>query len=190
MCVLYSHKQDRDSYQVSLRASSVYMYWYLSVAGAFNDIWIVICAVIPFHRASCPTQMSALHVSTDNLRTQKLIICCVYRDMLHPILRFHWVFLSDLWPFPHLHLFSHLIATPWLCLCCIPAASPLLPFPSVNHTPPSLSTSVNTLWEMLQLYHGGGGCSRGWGGPTVLADLMSSSGDQTEAIKSCVLLYS
>lgn len=42
-----------------------------SVAGESSDVWNVICALIPFHRASCPTQMSALHVSTDNLIKQK-----------------------------------------------------------------------------------------------------------------------
>ena len=51
-----------------------------SVAGESTHVWNVICALIPFHRASCPTQMSALRVSTDNLITQgPLHLLCVRR---------------------------------------------------------------------------------------------------------------
>lgn len=45
-----------------------------SVAGETSDVWNVICALIPFLMASCPTQMSALHVSADWLIMQKPFI--------------------------------------------------------------------------------------------------------------------
>lgn len=35
------------------------IYLNVSVAGECSDVWNVICALIPFQRASCPTQMSA-----------------------------------------------------------------------------------------------------------------------------------
>lgn len=87
-----------------------------SVAGESSDVWDVICARIPF--PSCPTQMSAFRVSTDNLITQKPLIYCLCRGMLHLILHFNWLLSSDLRPTLslRLHLFSHLFAIPFLCL--------------------------------------------------------------------------
>lgn len=156
------------------------------MSGESSDVWNMICAVIQFHRASCLTQMSARHVSTDNVLTKKPLAYSKCGDML----LFKWL----LSPSPL--LFSYSLAIPFLCL------HPYLhqwrpPFPRPSPTallwihldvaflpfnPSSLSSASQPCSGYIIAV-----CSRGWGCPALLAHLMSSGGDRTNGMKSCVL---
>lgn len=109
-----------------------------SVAGETSDVWNVICALIPFLMASCPTQMSALHVSTDRLIMQKpsIQVYCMYWHAPLKLIALIWPSPNRLSPSPiifpsvphHIPLFSsiHLSATPSLFHPPLPIS---LPFP-------------------------------------------------------------
>lgn len=122
----------------------------------------MICALIPFHRASCPTQMSALHVSTDNLITRgPHSFYCTCGGVLRLVLHFGSSLQSDLCPaLPlHLHLLPHLFpisiplspsapspATPSLCF---PPPFPPPFFPPLHPSPIHCYTSIFLLRFLL-----------------------------------------
>lgn len=112
----------------------------------------MICALIPFHRASCPTQMSALHVSTDNLITRgPHSFYCTCGGVLRLILHFGSSLQPDLCPAlpPHLHLLPHLfpISIPLSPSAPSPATPSLFfppPFPPPFFPPSTLPPYIVT----------------------------------------------
>lgn len=151
---------------VRVKACDVSVCLFLLVAGESIDVWNVICVVMPFHRQTSPTQLSALYVANrlpnnkDSL--DELCMCGTSNDCFHLSSNVTYILNS-----PSLH--SHRNPTfcpptppaPFICpfppcmvahlsLCGI-SACPLVPFPlssihlSIILCHSSLSYSVDNI---------------------------------------------
>lgn len=65
MCVVSVACSDSKKREIGSYVCIRSIYLNVKEAGESSDVWNVICALISFHRASCPTQMSTPHVATD-----------------------------------------------------------------------------------------------------------------------------